>query len=49
MSARPYTKPGRLADVLASIQVLALDYNPKRSEKGMQESLQGPPKSADSW
>jgi hypothetical protein len=49
MSARPYTKSGRLADVLALIQVLALDYNPKRSEKGMQESLQGPPKSADSW
>ena len=49
MSAGPYTKPGRLADVLALIQVLALDFYPKRTEPGMQESLQGPPTSASSW
>lgn len=49
MSAGPYTKRGRLADVLALIQVLALDFYPKRTEEGMQESLQGPPTSASSW
>jgi hypothetical protein len=49
MSAAPYTKRGRLADVLALIQVLALDFHPKRTEQGMQESLQGPPTSASSW
>ena len=49
MRAGPYTKPGRLADVLALIQVLALDTHPKRTESGMRESLQGPPTSAASW
>lgn len=49
MSAGPYTKHGRLADVLALIQVLALDTYPKRTESGMQQSLQGPPSSAASW
>lgn len=49
MSAGPYTKRGRLADVLALIQVLALDFYPKRTEPGMQQSLQGPPSSASSW
>jgi len=49
MNAGPYTKHGRLADVLALIQVLALDFHPKRTEKGMRESLQGPPTSASGW
>jgi hypothetical protein len=49
MSAGPYTKDERLADVLALIQVLALDVHPKRTEIGMQQSLQGPPTSASSW
>jgi hypothetical protein len=35
MSERPYTKPGRLADVLALIQVLALDKSTYRSEDGI--------------
>jgi len=35
MSKGPYTKPGRLADVLALIQVLALDPDTGRSEDGM--------------
>jgi hypothetical protein len=34
MTKRPYTKPGRLADVLALIQVLAFDPHAHRSESG---------------
>lgn len=46
---RPYTKQGRLPDVLALIQVLALDKFTHRSESGLVEELQGTPNSADSW
>lgn len=49
MSAGPYTKPGRLADVLALIQVLALDQSAKRTESGIAKELQGPPTSAADW
>lgn len=46
---RPYTKPGRLADVLALIQVLALDEHAHRSGDGMDNELQAEPVSSDSW
>lgn len=49
MRKGPYTKPGRLADVLALIQVLALDESTKRTEDGVTRELQGPPTSAASW
>lgn len=45
MAKGPYTKSNRLADVLALIQVLALDKSAHRSEKGMTEELQGAPRS----
>lgn len=44
-----YLKPGRLADVLALIQVLAFDKSAHRSEAGLQEELQGIPASATDW
>lgn len=46
---RPYTSAGRLADVLALIQVLALDRHAHRSESGLLDELQGKPCSAQSW
>ena len=46
---RPYLKPGRLADVLALIQVLALDRYTTRSESGIRKELQGPPSSSTEW
>ena len=46
---RQYLEIGRLADVLALIQVLALDPHAHRSENGLQEELQGMPRSADNW
>lgn len=45
----PYADVNRLADVMALIQVLALDKYAHRSEEGLQTELQGPPKSAESW
>jgi hypothetical protein len=42
---RPYTKPGRLADVLALIQVLAFDPHAHRSEPGIIERELGHPSS----
>jgi hypothetical protein len=42
-----YGKPNRLADVLALIQVLAFDEHAHRSNNGLDEELQGPPKSAE--
>jgi len=45
----PYTKTGRLSDVMALIQVLALDMHSHRSEQGLNSGLQGVPKSEDSW
>ena len=44
-----YTKDGRLADVMALIQVLALDGNTHRSEDGLRSELQGDPKSGVTW
>jgi hypothetical protein len=46
---REYAKPERLADVMAMIQVLALDEHSHRSEAGLAEELQGPPQSARAW
>ena len=45
----PYTKSGRLSDVMAMIQVLGLDPDAHRSERGLAAELQGPPKSARTW
>lgn len=52
-----YLKNGRLSDVLALIQVLALDSSTYRSDsgiiegtnKGLEGELQGKPVSADKW
>ena len=44
-----YPKYGRLADVLALLQVLAKQENATRSEKGISLARQGPPRSASSW
>lgn len=44
-----YLTEGRLADVLALIQVLALDEHAHRSEEGLKSELQGPPRSAKNW
>jgi len=49
MNTRPYTIPGRLADVLALIQVLALDPDTRRSKGNITKELQGPPTSATDW
>ena len=46
---RPYLIENRLSDVLALIQVLALDKYGHRTESGLEKELQGKPKSADSW
>jgi hypothetical protein len=46
---RPYLRENRLADVLALIQVLALDEYPYRSDGGLTDELQGAPASAPSW
>jgi hypothetical protein len=47
--ARSYLADGRLSDVLALIQVLALDPSAHRSESGLRSELQGQPRSADTW
>ncbi len=44
-----YLKDGRLEDVLALIQVLALDECAHRSEDGLETELQSKPKSSSSW
>lgn len=49
LRARAYLKPGRLEDVLALIQVLALDQSAHRSDNGLAEELQGEPISAPTW
>ena len=41
-----YANPERLADVMALIQVLAMDTHAHRSECGLQDELQRPPKTA---
>jgi len=49
MSNRPYTKDGRLADVLVLIQVLALGEATKRSEEGIDTAVLAAPSSGESW
>jgi hypothetical protein len=49
MASQKYSKPDRLGDVLALIQVLALDPYAHRSESGIKDELQGPPRSSASW
>ena len=44
-----YLKEGRLEDVLALIQVLALDKDSHRSEEGLKLELLAQPNSANSW
>lgn len=43
---RRYLKGERLADVMALIQILALDEHSHRSEDGLAKELQGNPSSA---
>lgn len=45
----PYLKENRLSDVLTLIQVLGLDKRGHRGEVGLQEELQGIPKSSLTW
>ena len=45
----PYLISGRLSDVLALIQVLALDESSHRSKEGLRSELQSEPLSAESW
>lgn len=45
----PYSVDGRLSDVMALIQVLALDESAHRSEDGLSSELQGKPNSGESW
>ena len=44
-----YLKEGRLEDVMALVQVLALDKDSHRSEEGVKTELSSQPRSADSW
>lgn len=44
-----YLKDGRLEDVLALIQVLALDKASHRSEEGLKSELPARPSSSKSW
>jgi hypothetical protein len=44
-----YLQPGRLADVLALIQVLAYDRDAYRSEEGLRDELQRSPSTGPSW
>lgn len=44
-----YLNEGRLADVLALIQVLAYDVDTSRSEDGLKDELKSKPDSASSW
>jgi hypothetical protein len=44
-----YLKDGRLADVMALIQVLVLDKDIHRSEQGFLDELQSKPQSASTW
>lgn len=44
-----YILPGRLPDLIALIQLLALANHTRRSERGITEQLKGKPQSADYW
>lgn len=45
----PFADANRLADVLALIQVLALDAHAHRGEDGLNDELQGEPQSGSTW
>jgi len=45
----PYAESDRLADVMAMIQVLALHKYRHRSDKGLTDAMQEPPRSASTW
>lgn len=45
----PYTTSNRLSEVLAMLQVLALDTSTHRSESGLCDELKREPQSAKSW
>ena len=45
----PYTTSNRLSEVLAMLQVLALDTSTHRSESGLCRELKTKPQSAKSW
>lgn len=47
--ALPYAQQHRLGDVLALMQVLALDEHAHRSEEGLDAELLGSPRTAESW
>ncbi len=44
-----YLREGRLEDVMALIQVLALDKDSHRSEEGLKSELPASPSSSESW
>lgn len=48
-SKEKYLRKSRLEDVLALIQVLALDKNSHRSEDGLKTELPARPNSGDTW
>lgn len=49
MKKQRYTINGRLEDILALIQVLALHEHSHRSDGGLQNELPEKPKSSESW
>jgi len=53
MSGKPnlgsYLKPGRVADVLTLIQVLAYGPSSRRTDDGLQKELRSGPPTAESW
>jgi hypothetical protein len=49
MSEKSYRKEGRLAEVLALIQVLSYDKITSRSETGLSNELQSKPATHSSW
>ena len=46
---RAYLVPGRLQDIFALLQVLALDEHSHRSEAGLMNELQKEPQSESTW
>lgn len=46
---RDYLEDGRLADIVALMQVLAFDKYTRRSEEGLEKELQGGPISGSKW
>jgi hypothetical protein len=48
-SPSSYLKPGRLADVITLIQILAFDPSSRRSSDGLNRELSRAPLSAETW